>query len=134
MAAPALADMTYSAADKAVVKGYVLTEGKLARFLAATRAMKRDKRTNAALAREMSSGHATTLAALHAAARTHPISMGYYTKAGLSENDAILIPVAMSNAMVVSMAPQLGGQLPTTSAQIAFTKAHMAQMKELSSD
>ena len=135
IAGPALADMTYSAADKAAIRAYTLRADKLAKYISATQAIKRDRRTNKALAAEMShEGDAKTLADLHAAARRHPLSMAYYTRAGLTEDDTILMPVVMSDAMLQGMSPAVAAAYPATPAQIAFTKVHAAEMKQMDDD
>jgi hypothetical protein len=134
LAAPlgSLAQMKYSPADAALVKSYTLTDDKVHRWIQANRSIQHDRRSNAALeAENKDKDQPATFQAMMAMIKHEPVSMSYFHKVGLSDSDAVLIPAALSNAMIVAAAPNLGAQLPTTPAQINYVKTHPAEMKAL---
>ena len=124
--------ITYTQADRATLRAYVLTMDKLERYGKANDAITRDAPTSPALQHELSIKQSpSSLTDMLAVVQRHPLTLAYFHKVGLSDRDAILLPLVVINASVVSAQPNLAAELPTTPAQIAFVKAHYADLKNL---
>src|SRR5438045_281074 len=125
----------FSPADTAALKAYVLTTDKVQRYGAALQMMRKDQAANAGLRKEEELADdepGRTLADLLAKLKRHPQLAAYYHKAGLSDLDAVMIPMVAMNAAVAAQMPAAAAKLPVTSAQIEFAKAHgkeLAAMK-----
>jgi hypothetical protein len=132
-ASTASADITYSPSEAATVRGYVLTEDKVQRFISAMDAIKAAQGANSALRKEaQGNAGAVSLTALMARAKSKPATMAYFTKAGLSTTDAVLIPAAIVDAEFNIAAPATAKAYPASAAQIVYVKAHAKQIEAFS--
>jgi hypothetical protein len=103
------------------------------RFISASAAIKAAKPSDRVLQKEAESGGASvSLSALMAMAKAKPATMAYYRKAGLSEADAVLIPVAIADAELVMGVPAAAKEYPTSPAHMAYVKTHAAQIQAFS--
>lgn len=135
VSSPAVAQQQLSASDTALVQGYVLTVDKMKRYVAADAAIKHDKGLKPELAHEMAaasaSGGELRPSVLLARLKRQPVTMSYYRAQGLSDVDAVVFPVVVVDSMLVGAQPSLSKQLPATPAQIAFVKAHRAELEKI---
>ncbi|MFL5297543.1 MAG: hypothetical protein ACJ798_14275 [Phenylobacterium sp.] len=125
----------FSPADTAALKAYVLTTDKVQRYGAALQMMRKDQAAHPELRKEEEVADdepGRTLADLLAKLKRHPQLAAYYHKAGLSDLDAVMVPIVSMNAAVAAQMPAAAAKLPVTPAQIEFAKAHgkeLAAMK-----
>jgi hypothetical protein len=122
--------------EEAAMRGYVLSMDKINRYGAALQAMERDSKKNPALKAEgkrMEAEPDKTLADLYAKFKRHPAMANYFHRAGLSDQDAVLLPlVLMSASMAMMVPPAKRGQLTTVSpAQIAFVQQHQKELQKM---
>jgi hypothetical protein len=125
----------YSPADAAAMKAYVLTTDKVQRYGSALEMMRKDAASHPGLKKEGDLAEdepSRTVADLLAKLKRHPQLAAYYHKAGLSDLDAIMIPIVAMNASVAAQMPATAAKLPVTPAQIEFAKAHRKELSMLS--
>jgi hypothetical protein len=126
------------ASDDAAIKSYALEIGKVKSFLTASEAFMAAKKADPALAAEleaMGDESTDTLAQARASLKNHPRVMGFFQKAGLSVDDAILIPRALLAAAVAAEFPAAASA--SSPAQISFIKQYpdvSARLKKLNAN
>lgn len=111
------------ASDDAAMKAYVLDAAKVNGYLSAGEALVAARRTDRSVAadmREMENATTDTLAQARAALKARPRLFGFFQKAGLSIEDAVLIPRVLVAAGVAAQLPGAGDF--ASPAQVAFAK------------
>jgi len=130
------ADGDFPAADKAVIKAYVLTVNKLNGYIAGTTALASAKNADDALAAEIERAEdepGGTLAELRSKITRHPKVFTYFQRQGLSVDDAVLLPLAITYAGVAVSLNNLVPFADTTSqAQASFVRANPTLMQRFS--
>lgn len=124
----------FSPADAAAMKSYVLTTDKLQRYGQAMQMMRKDQAAHPGLQKEVAAADnepSRTVADLLAKLKRHPQLTAYYHKAGLSDLDAIMIPIVAMNASVAAQMPSTAAKLPVSPGQIEFAKAHRKELSML---
>jgi hypothetical protein len=131
-AGSALAADGPSPADRQLLLAYQLTMDKLRHFGAADKALYDDAAKDPALkgeiARMAEEAPQATLADLQAKLARHPRVAAYYTKEGLTNQEAIVIPLATMGAMGVVLNRGAG---PASPDQIAFVRQHQAEVQAM---
>jgi hypothetical protein len=121
-----------SEADRQTLRTYNLTMDKLRHFGAADKALYaasgRDPDLKAELARMADEEPQESLADLQAKLARHPKVEAFYRKEGLSDREAVVIPLATMEAMG---AVETKGPSDATPAQIDFVRAHEAEIRDL---
>jgi hypothetical protein len=117
-----------------VLKNYVLSMDKVAKYDAASKAvmaaMKSDPGVRAE-AEKMSEEPQDTLAELEAKFTRHPRLFAFYQKQGLSKDDAVIIPMAVIGACALAQAsPADTGDDTTSPAQVAFCRKNLPALKK----
>ena len=122
------------AAGDRMLKSYVLSMDKVAKYDAAskaiTAAMKSDPGIRAE-AEKMGDEPQDTLAELEAKFTRHPRLFAFYQKQGLSKDDAVIIPMAVIGACALAQAsPADTGDDTTSPAQVAFCRKNLVALKK----
>ncbi len=131
-AAPALAADDLSPADQKMLHDYSMTMDKVKGLEAA---MADSKKAGPAIAEEAKSigNDSQSLTEMKTKLAAHPDLLAIYSKHGLSADDAVLMPFVLMSAGMAAQYPDaaksLAGQ--TSPEQIAFMKAHAAELKGL---
>jgi hypothetical protein len=120
------------------LRNYVLTMDKVKAYDAATRALQGAAQSDQRLQAEANAISATqqrTLADAVANFGRHPLIDAFYSRQGLGPLDAIVLPVAVSNACSAAAYPQAEAKFAseTSPAQIAFCKANLRAIEALPS-
>ncbi|MBV9044943.1 MAG: hypothetical protein JO348_14270 [Alphaproteobacteria bacterium] len=128
---PALARGNLDAASLNALKNYSLSMDKIEALGAAYAEMARvpglkDKSSHVG-------DNAKTLAEMEARLTSLPEAMAIFKKHGLTAHDAVTMPFALMDAGMVAAYPAAATRLSdrTSAAQIAFYKAHEAELKKL---
>jgi hypothetical protein len=134
MARPALSDdrrVAGQASDDALMKAYVLDLAKVNGYLTAGEGIVAARKTDRALAADlqaMEEADTETVAQARAALKAHPRILGFFQKAGLSLDDAVLIPRVLLAAGVAAEFPAAAAHM-TTPAQVAFVKQNRSAIE-----
>ena len=118
-----LAAAATQGADDALMKAYVLDLAKVNGYLTAGEALaaaRKTDRTVAADLQSMKEQDTETVAEARAALKARPRVLGFFQKAGLSLDDAVLIPRVLIAAGIAAEYPAAAGA--ASAAQIAFVK------------
>ena len=132
--APSLAE----ANDDQALRSYVLTADKLQRFAELAATVKREKMHDPALRAEIaadrdSDSGGDTLAEGVAALRKHPVLLGYVHRAGLTDQDMILIPLVIMGAKLAErLTPEQRKTYPLSPASFDFVEHHQSEIAALS--
>jgi hypothetical protein len=132
LAAPAPAQ-DLPPADQKAVHDYTLSMDKVKALQAA---IAESEKTGADEGGPENGGDATNLAAMKAELQAHKQLFAILTKHGLSADDAVMIPIVLMSASAAALSPDMAKQLAgqTSAEQIAFVKAHQAELNALSLD
>jgi hypothetical protein len=121
--------------DVAAYRNYTLSIDKLNRYWAATEAMYKAMASDPAMQAEAEAAEnedSDTLAQKRALFARHPKMSGFYTRQGLSIDDAIIAPIAAANAFAaVSTGNEAAFAQFVSPAQMAFAKANQPALKKL---
>ena len=121
-------------ADAAAMRGHTHTVDKVQRYNNASAMIRRAEASNPAFKTEEDRAGdepGATIADISAKLKRHPNLAAYYHKAGLTDQDAILIPLVAMNAAMAASMPAVAAKLPVTPEQIAFAKAHKQELAAL---
>jgi len=134
VAAPAEAAKDDDPAGAKALHDYTLSMDKVKRYEAAMEALQAAGSADPSLKAEgekMSDEPDGTLADIEAKFDRHPRIYALYAKQGLSKLDAAALPIALMDAMTVVQMPQIGPKMAdrVSDAQLAFCRAHMAELK-----
>lgn len=128
----AVAGPVLASQDDAALRSYVLTSDKLQRYGALSATLKHEGARDPALRAEMkTAGDASggTLTTAVAAMRRHPVLLGYIHRAGLTEQDMVLIPLTVMGAtMAQQLSPAQRKTYPVSPASIDFVEHHKAEV------
>ncbi len=129
---------TSDPAGDRMLKSYVLSMDKIAKYDAATKAVTAAMKSDPGLRAEdekMADEPQDTVAELEAKFTHHPRLFAFYAKQGLSKDDAVLLPLALMGACAIAQAPagaNAGEDETTSASQIAFCRKNLAALKKLS--
>ena len=115
---------------------YTLSMDKVKRYGAAMEAWQAGGAADPSLRTEgekMSGEPDATLADVEAKFDRHPRIYAFFAKQGLSKLDAAALPIALMDAGTVAQMPQIAPKMAdrVSDSQIAFFKAHMAELKAM---
>jgi hypothetical protein len=124
------------AADAAKMHAYTLTMDKIRKYQTAMIAFNKAVVADASLkaeAEKSASEHDPNLDATEAKMLRYPRLMAFFTKAGLNANDVAVLPLVLMSASVAAQYPASAASLAkeTSPAQIAFCKAHQAELAKM---
>ena len=126
-----LAPAAAADADEIAVRNYVLSLDKVNRYIAATEALAKAVESDPALAAEQEAAEqepGDTIAELRATVVRHPKLLAFFRQQGLSVDDAILLPFAIVNAMIVA---ETGIAIAEVNpAHVAFVKQNKALLEQ----
>jgi len=133
-AAPVDAAKDDDPAGAKALHDYTLSMDKVKRYEAAMESLQAAGGADPSLKTEgekMSEEPDRTLADIEAKFDRHPRVYALYAKQGLSKLDAAALPIALMDAITVVQMPQIGPKMAdrVSDAQLAFCKAHMAELK-----
>jgi hypothetical protein len=120
-------------ADDALLKGYVLTDAKVKAWQATGQALqastdpavkKEAQNLDNMLGGSIAQGLAKVKASPHVEALIH--------QHGLTDNDFVMIPSVLMVASMAAAAPGAAAKMPVSAGNIAFVKAHGAELKGMS--
>ena len=136
MAASVQAAKNDDPAGAKTLHDYALSMDKVKRYGAAMEAWQAAGATDPALKAEsekMSGEPDATLADVEAKFDRHTRVYAFFAKQGLSKLDAAVMPIALMDAVTVVQMPQIGPKMAdrVSENQIAFCKAHMAELKSI---
>ena len=121
-----------SQADLKLLQGYTLTLDKLKHFSAADKALydasAKDATLKAEIDKMADEEPQATLADLQAKLTRHPRVAGFYRKEGLSDQEAIVIPLATMDALTQIQTPQVALASP---GQLDFVRQHRAEIEPM---
>lgn len=121
-----------------MLKSYVLSMDKIAKYDAASRAVTAAMKSDPGLKAEdekMSDEPEGTVAELEAKFTRHPRLFAFYAKQGLSKDDAVLLPLALMGACTLAQTPanaSKGDDETTSASQVAFCRKNLAALKKFS--
>ena len=135
-AVPAQAAQDNDPAGAKALHDYALSMDKVKRYDAAMESWQAASKADPALKAEgdrMSDEPDKTLADIEAKFDRHPRVYAFFARQGLSKLDAAALPLALMDAMTVAQMPQIGPKMAdrVSQTQIAFCKAHMAELKAM---
>jgi hypothetical protein len=136
LAATSVSAGDLSPADAAIMRNYTLSMDKIRKYQSAMEAFNKAAAADPSLKTEAEKSgeeHDPTLAATEAKMMRHPRLMAFFTKQGLNANDVAVLPLVLMSASVAAQYPVSAPKLaPETSpAQIAFCKAHQAELAKM---
>ena len=136
IAASAQAAKNDDPAGAKALHDYTLSMDKVKRYGAAMEAWQAAGGADPALKAEgekMNGEPDATLADVAAKFDRHPRVYAFFAKQGLSKLDAAAMPIALMDAITVVQMPQIGPKMAdrVSETQIAFCKAHMAELKSM---
>jgi hypothetical protein len=123
-------------ADAAKMRAYTLTMDKIRKYQSAMNDFSKAEAAHPDLKAEADKAgdeHDPNLEATEAKMMRHPRLMAFFTKYGLTANDVAVLPLVLMSASVAAQYPASAPKLaPETSpAQIAFCKAHQAELAKM---
>jgi hypothetical protein len=121
-------------ADDQAIRNYTLTMDKVVRYDAGARALESAMNRNPQIMvarQKMARQFAGTPRALEARLDRFPQIEVYFTREGLSRDDAALIPLALGNACLAGSQPQFAKALVYSEAQVKFCKDNQGALEKL---
>jgi hypothetical protein len=121
-------------ADDQAIRNYTLTMDKVVRYDAGARALESAMNSNPqimAARQKMARQFAGTPRALEARLDRFPQIEAYFTKEGLTRDDAALIPLVLGNACLAGSQPQFAKALVYSEAQVQFCKDNQVALQKL---
>ncbi len=124
-----------SPADLAKLRGYTLSMDKIRAMQAAMTEVAQAEKSDPSFRARMDNtdNDSKTIAETEAKLKSYPRYFAFFTKHGLNADDVVLMPLVLMSAGVAAEYPQSAAKLAgqTSQAQIAFFKAHEAELKKM---
>ncbi len=124
-----------SQADLAKLRSYTLSMDKIRAMQAAMAEVAQAEKTDPSFRAQMdnSDSDSKTITETEARLKSYPRYLAFFTRHGLNADDVVLMPLVLMSAGVAAEYPQSAAKLAdqTSQAQIAFFKAHEAELKKM---
>jgi hypothetical protein len=125
----------FSASDRATIRAYALTPGKLTAYIEATSALAAAAKANRMLAAEVEqveTSQTESLAESRAAFASHPRVFAFYQRQGLTVDDTVLIPnvFGFATAQIQLNNPTVFSQT-VSPAQVDFFRSNTSLIERL---